>query len=576
MAVKERVLRQEAASPCGLESSPSPLQQRGRGPAGGAPIHDFGDVAVWPPALHGTPSAPVIQRAADDTNGDGGAAPQPDPATPETPETPQQPADNNQADTAASGLIVEDSVTDPSPEQMGKSDFLAKLRPAVTSAASSAMGDQDPASANAEMDDRLDYYSNQDATVLESDIRQYAPEASNAATAADYIPAVADAVHEAISSGNTPSPATDSDKPRLSGPDLGLVQFKRSEPGPAAGSPQAIQRRLGRGAPLEGGLRSRMESALGYDFSRVRIHTDYGAARLSSSLKARAFTVGEHVAFSSGEYQPGTLIGDALVAHELAHVVQQGGGAAATQTQSLDSGRDALEDEADMSAIGAVASLWGAAKGLLGNLTQNAVPALKSGLRLSRCCPESTCNKKVIHTIDVDIFDFPGRKLDPDKEVAGASRIWRAGAGIQFNAIKHAVSEPDAQQLIGKEPSEKGKAAKDLSLKYSFFPFTLAGDDDEMLALHGMKTSGFMSAFFVPDMHGIVSHSAVDSEPGVKIAYIAGGKGGCPDGFTLAHELGHLLIDPSKSVKGHNFASGLMSTTACDESIDCDECGVAR
>jgi hypothetical protein len=68
-----------------------------------------------------------------------------------------------------------------------------------------------------------------------------------------------------------------------------------------------------------------MSSAFGYDFSGVRVHTGTKAASVATELNARAFTVGRDIAFGAGEYQPGTPIGDALIAHELAHVVQQGG-----------------------------------------------------------------------------------------------------------------------------------------------------------------------------------------------------------------------------------------------------------
>lgn len=62
---------------------------------------------------------------------------------------------------------------------------------------------------------------------------------------------------------------------------------------------------------------------LGHDFSKVRMHYDPNAARLAESLDARAFTVGEDIAFASGEYRPGAFAGRQLIAHELAHVVQQ-------------------------------------------------------------------------------------------------------------------------------------------------------------------------------------------------------------------------------------------------------------
>ena len=81
-----------------------------------------------------------------------------------------------------------------------------------------------------------------------------------------------------------------------------------------------------------------MSAAFGYDFSGVRVHTDAKAGELSSQLNARAFTIGSDVAFAGGEYQPGTLIGDALIAHELAHVVQQGGGTPAGGAQRKDAG----------------------------------------------------------------------------------------------------------------------------------------------------------------------------------------------------------------------------------------------
>ncbi len=125
----------------------------------------------------------------------------------------------------------------------------------------------------------------------------------------------------------------------------------------------------------------------------MRVHADATAGELSGQLNARAFTVGRDVAFAQGEYQPGTLIGDALIAHELAHVVQQGGGSPSggAQTKDVSLGDDSrLEQDADRSAVGAVVSaLMGAKKGLA-DVSANALPRLKSGLKLQKC----NCNKK--------------------------------------------------------------------------------------------------------------------------------------------------------------------------------------
>ena len=121
-------------------------------------------------------------------------------------------------------------------------------------------------------------------------------------------------------------------------------------------------------------------------FSHVRVHTDKSAAELSNSFSARAFTIGSEIAFGSREYQPDTLVGDALIAHELAHVIQQGGGGATAGPLNMsENGENALEEEADQSAIGAVISLWSDAKGALADISRNAMPRLRSGLRLSRC-----------------------------------------------------------------------------------------------------------------------------------------------------------------------------------------------
>ena len=66
-----------------------------------------------------------------------------------------------------------------------------------------------------------------------------------------------------------------------------------------------------------------MESRFGHDFSQVRVHTDAKAAQSARAVDARAYTVGRDVVFSEGHYTPHLRQGSKLLAHELAHVIQQ-------------------------------------------------------------------------------------------------------------------------------------------------------------------------------------------------------------------------------------------------------------
>ncbi|MEQ1703232.1 MAG: DUF4157 domain-containing protein, partial [Ilumatobacteraceae bacterium] len=82
------------------------------------------------------------------------------------------------------------------------------------------------------------------------------------------------------------------------------------------------------GRPLEAPVRAPLEQAFGADFGSVRIHDGGGADTLSRSLQAEAFTVGNDIFFQGRNFAPDTSQGQHLLAHELAHVVQQPGSAA--------------------------------------------------------------------------------------------------------------------------------------------------------------------------------------------------------------------------------------------------------
>lgn len=111
---------------------------------------------------------------------------------------------------------------------------------------------------------------------------------------------------------------------------------------PAGGgeAPAIVRAAVGApGAPLGASERAFFEPRFQADFGDVRIHADPPAAASAAAIGARAYTVGRDVAFAAGEYRPASRAGRGLIAHELAHVVQQDGGgdaAAARTVRRLD------------------------------------------------------------------------------------------------------------------------------------------------------------------------------------------------------------------------------------------------
>jgi uncharacterized protein DUF4157 len=333
---------------------------------------------------------PSIQRQSDET------AAGPEPHQTPTP-GPAGPAATEEAVSAS--LIVEDDAREIGPGQMRKSEFLDELRVAVCAIADAELA---AVGRNTEgcpyIEQWIGHYRAQSGHYVERAIRRYAPETARATAARDYIHLIAErvrravvvwastgeimAVPEAVSSASTGTGATAESKNNAAMPGVQLKGRDNSVGGTK--DPAAIQSELGSGHALDSVVKSRMESAFGYDFSSVRIHTDSKAAGLSSGLSARAFTIGSDVAFASGEYRPGTLTGDALIAHELAHVAQQGG-ATTTPMRKGGSDYDGLEEDADRSAVGAVLSLWGRVKGGITDISSKAMPRLKGGLGLQRC-----------------------------------------------------------------------------------------------------------------------------------------------------------------------------------------------
>ena len=240
------------------------------------------------------------------------------------------------------GTLVDDGTT-AGPQQMGRTQFLDWVLTAVEDVARAELR-----KIGRTTDDCpylgywLRYYRDKPAARVERAIQRYAqPEATDPAGLAT---AVVKRAHRAVqlwaATGRVDAPAGVAWMGGGDGLDV-----------------PSVSARLGSGTALESGTRVQMEQSFGRSFAAVRVHTGRDATALSQSLSARAFTVGRHIAFGAGEYRPGTLVGDALLAHELAHIVQQSGSAGTAAGAATDPGLEANADQVAALALARAAAL---------------------------------------------------------------------------------------------------------------------------------------------------------------------------------------------------------------------------
>jgi hypothetical protein len=105
-----------------------------------------------------------------------------------------------------------------------------------------------------------------------------------------------------------------------------MLQMKGNESNsPSTTLESSLQKSKGGGQSMDASTQNSMGNSIGADFSKVKIHTNENAVQMNRSLSAKAFTNGNDIYFNSGQYNPKSPGGKHLLAHELAHVVQQKG-----------------------------------------------------------------------------------------------------------------------------------------------------------------------------------------------------------------------------------------------------------
>jgi uncharacterized protein DUF4157 len=146
------------------------------------------------------------------------------------------------------------------------------------------------------------------------------------------------------------------------------------------------------GRPLDSQTRAFMEPRFGRDFSDVRVHTDTKAAASAQAVNALAYTVGRDVVFAAGQYAPRTQVGSRLLAHELAHTIQNPG--QTNLSPFLEIGK--VDDPAERAADHAADAVMHGKKASLPS-------AVSTGLhRLRRACTANMADRPDRRTVRCD------------------------------------------------------------------------------------------------------------------------------------------------------------------------------
>lgn len=179
--------------------------------------------------------------------------------------------------------------------------------------------------------------------------------------------------------------------------------------------------------PLNTSIRSHMESNFGQEFGHVRVHTGTRAAKSARAVNALAYTVGRDIVFGAGQYSTQFTQGRKLLAHELAHVVQQGG--VSMSSARVVTANPRFEQEAD-----AVAKSVSEGRRL--PVLQRSANPLFARQQAQRTLPQQDGSEIVVSR-----FITPGEcRLRPETRTSVSGDITRSGAFLEVRSCRGNVS----------------------------------------------------------------------------------------------------------------------------------------
>jgi hypothetical protein len=218
------------------------------------------------------------------------------------------------------------------------------------------------------------------------------------------------------------------------------------------------------GQPLDSQTRSVMEPHFRHDFSHVLVHTDAKAAESARAVNALAYTVGRDLVFGAGSYSPNISEGQKLIAHELAHVAQQGQQPSGTSGLAIGPANDGYEAQAET-----------AADAVIGNNATTPLSERSNAAVLQRTpAPPTHGGKKgVFDRSKVQIGELPNVVATK----AGAAKVTLMPPLLTATV---AISDPLVNHMSWEvyDPTDRylsGQATSPTFSQATTFPFVLSG-----------------------------------------------------------------------------------------------------
>jgi hypothetical protein len=297
--------------------------------------------------------------------------------------------------------------------------------------------------------------------------------------------------------------------------------LERDGNGVATGAESAVDRAAGSGgAALPAALQGKFEQSLGADLGDVRVHTGEASQDAAAAVGAKAYTVGNDIHFGEGQYDPASAGGEELLAHEVAHTVQQSSGAVARRPQfklAVSTPGDAHEVEADGMAAAMVSGESAAVGGTSGppeldlTFTELSLPIGTDIELLKQKMSFITVDVKASAAFKGKIGVTPGVKASQERaavELKGQWVQWHENgepvhlvdSGINFSELSFAKFTKNQKKgsiggfkLYDGEVKKGASSLGKLGLSVAAFDYDLTKPEDPSFKFLKVEASGEMT-----------------------------------------------------------------------------------